>query len=135
MTTDTETTTFTPEDVRSVVIDTRVPGSPTITIDGQDVKNDVAGIVIEMDPKHTPRVTLTVPADRVQATHFEGLAVTELMTVAQPDPGPAAAAFLAAIDAETLEKAAMNRLDLLNGPHELTKAMLRQLTEWADGRS
>lgn len=135
MTTDTETTTFAPEDVRHVKIDTRDPSRPEISIDGQDVKNDVAGIVIEMDPKHTPRVTLIVAADKVQATHFDGLAVTELSTVAQPDPGPAAAAFLEAIDAETLEKAAMNRLDLLNGPHELTKAMLRQLTEWANGRA
>lgn len=134
MTTDTDTT-FSPDDIRHVHIDTRVPTAPVIEIDGNDIRADIAGIVIEMDPKHTPRVTLVVPADRVQATHFEGLAVTELSTMAgPPSPGEGAAVFLKAMDAKLLEEAALNRMDLGNGPNELTKAMLRQLIDWAEGR-
>lgn len=136
MTTDTDTT-FQPEDVRHVHIDTRIPAAPVIELDGVDIRADIAGIVIEMDPKHTPRVTLIVPADKVQGTHFEGLAVTELSTMAGPDqpgPGEAAAVFLKAMDAKILEETALNRMDLGNEPQALTKAMLRQLIEWAEGR-
>ncbi|MER7047948.1 hypothetical protein [Streptomyces jumonjinensis] len=50
-----------------------------------------------------------------------------------PDPGPAAAVFLDAIDPEALERAALDRPDLGTGPNSLTKAMLTQLGEWARG--
>ncbi|OAH09855.1 hypothetical protein [Streptomyces jeddahensis] len=50
-----------------------------------------------------------------------------------PDPGPAAAVFLDAIDPEALEGTALARSDLGTGPHSLTKAMLTQLVEWARG--
>ncbi|MFJ4910648.1 hypothetical protein ACIQCR_34785 [Streptomyces sp. NPDC093249] len=52
-----------------------------------------------------------------------------------PDPGPAAAEFLEAIDARQLEQTALARIDLLDGqPNELTRAMLHLLTEWARGQ-
>jgi hypothetical protein len=127
--------TFAPEDVRHVHIDTRIPTAPVMTLDGVDIRTDIAGITIQMDPKHTPLVTLIVPADRVQAAHFEGLAVTELMTAGANDPGPAAAVFLKAIDAKILEQTALNRIDLGNDPQALTKAMIRQLIDWAEGKS
>ncbi|MFE1935239.1 hypothetical protein ACFW95_33665 [Streptomyces sp. NPDC059474] len=50
-----------------------------------------------------------------------------------PDPGPAAAVFLAAISAEELERAALARSDLGTEPYSLTNAMLTQLGEWARG--
>ncbi|WP_436957987.1 hypothetical protein [Streptomyces sp. SudanB182_2057] len=50
-----------------------------------------------------------------------------------PDPGPAAAVFLDAIDPEALERAALARPDLGTEPYSLTKAMLTQLVEWARG--
>lgn len=65
------------------------------------------------------------------ASAFEGLARVSVADV--PDPGPAAAVFLSAIDAEALERAALARPDLGTGPHSLTQAMLAQLVEWARG--
>ncbi|WP_405803403.1 hypothetical protein [Streptomyces sp. NBC_01187] len=62
---------------------------------------------------------------------FDGLARVAVADV--PDPGPAAAIFLDAIDAEELERAALARPDLGTGPHSLTQAMLTQLGEWARG--
>ncbi|MFF7092846.1 hypothetical protein ACFY9A_10675 [Streptomyces rubradiris] len=50
-----------------------------------------------------------------------------------PDPGPAAAVFLDAIDPEALERAALARPDLGTEPYSLTKAMRTQLVEWARG--
>ncbi|MFE0130163.1 hypothetical protein ACFWY6_00975 [Streptomyces sp. NPDC059037] len=50
-----------------------------------------------------------------------------------PDPGPAAAVFLDAIDPEALERAALARADLGTEANSLTKAMLTQLGEWARG--
>ncbi|MCX4749232.1 hypothetical protein OG455_27630 [Kitasatospora sp. NBC_01287] len=52
-----------------------------------------------------------------------------------PDPGPAAAQFLAALDGGEVERAVLARHDLLDGaPHEFTRALLTQLTEWALGK-
>nr|WSZ96832.1 hypothetical protein OH820_15225 [Streptomyces sp. NBC_00857] len=64
-------------------------------------------------------------------TRFEGMARVSVADV--PDPGPAAAAFLAAIDPGELERAALARYDLGTEPHSLTHAMLTQLGEWARG--
>ncbi|WP_406722896.1 hypothetical protein OG968_24175 [Streptomyces althioticus] len=76
-----------------------------------------------------PEVLLHV-ADRGD-TRWSGLA---RVTVADlPDPGPAAAVFLDAIDPEALERAALSRPDLGTEPYSLTKAMLTQLGEWARG--
>lgn len=76
-----------------------------------------------------PEVLLHV-ADREEA-QWSGLA---RVTVAdKPDPGPAAAIFLDAIDPEALEHAALARPDLGTEPFSLTKAMLTQLGEWARG--
>lgn len=64
---------------------------------------------------------------------FEGAA--RVVVGVPPDPGPAAAAFLGAIDAGQLEKAVLARHDLMDGgPHELTRAMLALLKEWALGQ-
>lgn len=63
---------------------------------------------------------------------FEGLA--RVVVGDPPDPSPAAAAFLGAIDAGELERHVLARYDLMDGGHnELTRAMLRLLSEWASG--
>jgi hypothetical protein len=77
-----------------------------------------ADVVLQVHPRHT------------RSPEFDGVAS---VAVAVDDPGPAAAAFLSAIDPEELSKAALQRLDLTNDAHGLTAAMLRQLTEWANG--
>ncbi|MGQ4490083.1 hypothetical protein ACN6LM_000513 [Streptomyces sp. SAS_281] len=76
-----------------------------------------------------PEVLLHV-ADRgdIQWSGMARVAVADL-----PDPGPAAAVFLEAIDPEALERAALARPDLGTEQNSLTKAMLTQLGEWARG--
>ncbi|MFB1044164.1 hypothetical protein [Streptomyces chrestomyceticus] len=76
-----------------------------------------------------PEVLLHV-ADRGE-TQWSGMARVAVADL--PDPGPAAAVFLDAIDPETLERAALARPDLGAEPHSLTRAMLTQLVEWARG--
>ena len=84
------------------------------------------------DPKSPPELVLMLGARAACQAQYEGMA--RVVVGEEPDPGPAAARFLAAMDPEILEQAALNRPDLESGPHGLTKAMLRQLTEWASGR-
>ncbi|GHJ28574.1 hypothetical protein TPA0910_30070 [Streptomyces hygroscopicus subsp. sporocinereus] len=76
-----------------------------------------------------PEVLLHV-ADRGD-TRWSGMARVAVADL--PDPGPAAAVFLDAIDPEALERAALARPDLGTEPYSLTKAMLTQLGEWARG--
>lgn len=78
-----------------------------------------AEVVLQVHPKHTV------------APEFEGLAHVQIGEPA--DPGPAAAAFLSAIDPEALEQAAFHRMDIGTGPGSGTKAMLNQLIDWANG--
>lgn len=105
-----------------------------ITLDGQEIQRDVSAVSIDAD-SHSPApvVTLVLTPRLDRPIAFDGLARVQIGEPA--DPGPAAAAFLAAIDAELLEETALNRLDLDPGPQGLTKAMLAQLIEWAQGQS
>ncbi|MER6127882.1 hypothetical protein ABT173_35930 [Streptomyces sp. NPDC001795] len=77
-----------------------------------------------------PAEVLLHVADRgdIRWSGMARIAVADL-----PDPGPAAAVFLDAIDPEALERAALTRPDLGTEPYSLTKAMLTQLGEWARG--
>ncbi|MFJ9356990.1 hypothetical protein [Streptomyces mirabilis] len=76
-----------------------------------------------------PEVLLHV-ADRGD-TQWSGMARVAVADL--PDPGPAAAVFLDAIDPEALEHATLAHPDLGTEPYSLTKAMLTQLGEWARG--
>ena len=105
---------------------------PVFTVDGVDLTREISGIQIVSDAVAGTRVSVEVPPHRLQDVEFEGLAVVELNTYTD-DPGPAAAVFLGAMDAETLEKHALQRLDLDNEPHGTTRAILRTLIEWANG--
>jgi hypothetical protein len=103
-------------------------------------------VKIEIDGQRLPMSTLTsytisqhlgeparllLEPEDIGSTVFNGLA--RVAVVDAPDPGPAAAIFLSAIDAEELEGTALARADLGTGPHSLTRAMLTQLGEWASG--
>jgi hypothetical protein len=107
-------------------------GKPSVIVGDHEVRDYLAGIQIIADPIMGTRVQLEVPQHRLDRVEFEGLAVVEINTYAD-DPGPAAAAFLSAIDAGELEKAALARLDLDSEEHATTRAILRQLIEWANG--
>ncbi|WP_407286429.1 hypothetical protein [Streptomyces sp. BP-8] len=101
-----------------------------IEVDGQRMDpGALSGYTVTHRAGEPPQVVL-FSTDGVESA-FEGLA--RLAVADMPDPGPAAAVFLADIDAEELERAALARPDLGTGPHSLTLAMLTQLGEWARG--
>lgn len=89
----------------------------------------VSAYAISQIPGEPAHVILHL-ADRGD-TRFEGMA--RVSVAESPDPGPAAAVFLAAIDAEELERVSLARPDLGTGPHSLMQAMLAQLGKWARG--
>ncbi|WP_180685915.1 hypothetical protein [Streptomyces gossypiisoli] len=102
----------------------------TVEIDGERVNPHAVGAyTVSQLPGEPAHVVLHLTDQ--DETRFAGLARVSVADV--PDPGPAAAVFLAAIDAEELERAALARADLGTGPHSLTQAMLTQLGEWARG--
>jgi hypothetical protein len=102
----------------------------TVEIDGDPVDPRAVGAyTVSQIAGELAHVLLHV-TDR-GSTWWSGMARVSVADV--PDPGPAAAAFLEAIDAEALERAALARSDLGTGPHSLTQAMLTQLGEWARG--
>lgn len=104
-----------------------------ITLDGQEIQREVSTVAIDAG-FHLPYpvVTLTLVPRPDRPVVFDGLATVQIGEA--PEPGDAAATFLAAIDAELLEETALNRLDLEPGPQGLTKAMLTQLIEWAQAK-
>ncbi|MFD4482362.1 hypothetical protein ACFVXC_35265 [Streptomyces sp. NPDC058257] len=105
-------------------------GQADIKIDGTTIDpGAVKAYSLSHFAGERPEVQLHV-ADRGD-TLWSGMA---RVTVADlPDPGPAAAVFLEAIDPEALERAALARPDLGTEQNSLTKAMLIQLGEWARG--
>lgn len=119
--------------------DTDTPRRIEITARGGGVDIEIDGA--RLDPSavkaytvshfagERPEVLLHV-ADRGEA-QWAGMARVSVADV--PDPGPAAAVFLDAIDPEALERAALARPDLGTEANSLTKAMLTQLGEWARG--
>ncbi len=117
------------ESLHSVRITARGPKA-AMEIDGRRVDPGAfKGYAISHQEGESPQVLLY--AGDYAETVFEGLARVSVADVS--DPGPAAAAFLSAIDAGELERAALARPDLGTGPHSLTQAMLTQLQEWAYG--
>ncbi|MQY11456.1 hypothetical protein SRB5_15740 [Streptomyces sp. RB5] len=118
-----------PEDLKRVRI-APAGGRAVVAVDGHDVSSLVRAYTVHQEAGEPSTVVLQF-TEHVP-TEVEGLA--RVVVGVPPDPGPAAAAFLEAIDARQLEEAALSRPDLLDGrPHELTRAMLRLLTDWARG--
>ncbi|MDN0193914.1 hypothetical protein [Streptomyces sp. S.PNR 29] len=117
------------EKLHSVRITARGPKA-AIEIDGRRVDPGAfKGYAISHQEGEPPQVVLYTGG--YAETVFEGLARVAVADAS--DPGPAAVAFLTAIDAEELERAALARPDLGTGPRSLTEAMLTQLQEWARG--
>src|SRR4051812_44334090 len=101
-------------------------GQADIEIDGTGVDGSaVKAYAVSHFAGERPEVLLQV-ADRGEA-RWSGVARVAVADL--PDPGPAAAVFLDAIDPEALERAALARPDLGIEPYSLTKAMLTQLGE------
>lgn len=109
------------------------PGKAEVLLDGEDITSQLRGVHIDAVAPDPAYVVLEL-SPKADGVLFEGLA--RIAIGEQPDPGPAAAHFLAAIDAAELERVALNRQDLdPTEPASLTAAMLRQLQDWANGRS
>jgi hypothetical protein len=102
-----------------------------VVVDGQDVSGHVTAVDVHADSHDLPRVVLHL---RPTGTWPAGLGLLARVEVGVPPaPGPAAAAFLEALDALEVERAALARADLENVPGGGTAAVLRQLAEWARG--
>lgn len=114
---------------RHVQISARGPRAD-IAIDGTRIEPTSvrAYTVSHVAGEHPEFVLHAADREDVQWAGLARIAVADL-----PDPGPAAAVFLSAIDPQALERAALARPDLGAEPGSLTKAMLTQLTEWARG--
>ncbi|MFF3493733.1 hypothetical protein ACFYWS_20540 [Streptomyces sp. NPDC002795] len=106
------------------------PLGATITLGDHDISGLVSGYQLTQSAKQPAELVLQLAQSaRIE---FDGLA--RVAVGVAPDPGPAAAAFLSAIDAGELERSALARHDLLDGgAHEFTRAMLKLLVEWASG--
>jgi len=103
-----------------------------VILDGHDVSTSLSGYALEHRANQPPLLVLYVrpPVDGVV---FDGYA--QVAVASETPPGEAIAAFLASVDPTRLQQAALARDDLDGSPTELTTAMLRQLTEWAGGRT
>ncbi|MCX5328129.1 hypothetical protein [Streptomyces sp. NBC_00140] len=104
-----------------------------VEIGGHDVSRDLSAYSLSHRTGDVPQMVIELSPRSTSTGVFEGLAHVAIGD--PPDPGPAAAAFLSAISPAELEKAALDRHDLMDGrPHELTRAMLALLREWALGQ-
>ncbi|CQR59294.1 hypothetical protein [Streptomyces leeuwenhoekii] len=108
------------------------PGHATITIDGTPLPvGTVTGYTLQHDiVGGLPLVVLHTRQS--EAVAFEGLA--RVAVGIAEGPADIVAGFLAQIDPAELENAALNRDDLGTDKYDLTRAMLRQLTDWARGQ-
>ncbi|WP_344395363.1 hypothetical protein [Streptomyces vastus] len=105
--------------------------SYAVVVNGQDVSEHVAAVDVHAVPHDLPRVVLHLRPTGAWPTELDLLARVEVGV--SPEPGPAAAAFLEALDPLELERAALGRMDLENVSGGGTAAVLRQLAEWARG--
>lgn len=104
--------------------------SGRVLLDETDVTPHVGGYTIQQHAGQAPVVMLHArPAGGIV---FEGLA--HVAVADQADPTEALVAFLSGIDPRALEEAALNRDDLGSERYALTRAMLAQLADWAEGK-
>lgn len=94
-----------------------------ITLDGKPIGESIGAVDVQMRAGQVPIITLTTTAPVI--LDIEAQVVVQQLDVQE------LGGFLAAIDADELEAATLAREDLGDG--SLTAAMLRQLTEWANG--
>lgn len=109
------------------------PGQATIRLNGELLpQGQVTGYVLQHDV-HVALPTLVLHTRQPDSAHWAGLARVAVAAPEQ-DPGDTIAAFLANIEPAALQRAALDRDDLDGSRHELTKAMLQQLADIAQGR-
>ncbi|MFE7547097.1 hypothetical protein [Streptomyces gardneri] len=104
----------------------------TVEVGGVDLSRQLRGYTLEHRANEAPLLVLYASAHAAPAV-FEGFA--HVVVGDTPDPGPAIAAFLRSVDAAALERAALDRDDLDGTRHELTRALLAQLADYALGKA
>lgn len=102
-----------------------------VTVDGTDMSKTLASYTL--DHRAGQPATLVLYPTSNHRVDFTGLA--HVVVADDPDPGPAIADFLRHVDATALERAALDRDDLDGSRHELTRALLAQLSDWALGKA
>jgi hypothetical protein len=109
------------------------PGSATIALDGATLPTgQVTGYQLEHSIADALPM-LILHTRQPDGLAFEGFA---RVAVAVPhDPGDAIADFVLGLDPAALQQAAFNRDDLSGGKTETTEAILKQIADWARGRT
>ncbi|WP_433547170.1 hypothetical protein ACQPZG_20355 [Streptomyces sp. CA-294286] len=111
----------------------RIAASPhvgaVIEIDGHNVASAVEAYRISQTVDEGPEVTLYV-ASGWRGMEFDGLAD---VLVEPADVRHVVIGFLDSVDAAKLDAAVLDRDDLDGSPGELTRGLLAQLREWAEG--
>lgn len=105
--------------------------SCAVVVDGNDVSEFVTSVDVHAEPHGLPLVVLQLSPTKECPASLDLLARVRIGV--PPEPGPAAAEFLDAMDAVEVERAALARADLASVPGGVTAAVLRQLAEWARG--
>ncbi|MDX3165824.1 hypothetical protein PV516_18740 [Streptomyces scabiei] len=103
-----------------------------VTLAGHEVSSSLSGYTLEHRANQPPLLVLYVRPP-VDDAVFDGYA--QVAVASEAPPADAIVTFLASVDPARLQQAALNRNDLDGSPTELTSAMLRQLMEWAGGRT
>jgi hypothetical protein len=99
-----------------------------VFIDGRDMAKSISGYTIQHQANTPPLVVIQMKQGG-DPVLFEGMA-----QVAMEQPAVDLTEFLTSIDGDALARAALKRDDLDCGPNELTRAALRQLVDWAQGK-
>jgi hypothetical protein len=109
------------------------PGDATITIDGTPLpRGQVTGYQLQHDV-HGALPDLILHTRPPESVVFEGLA-TVAVGVPQ-DHGDVIADFVLGLDPAAVQRAALDRPDLDGGKTGTTEAILRQIADWARGRT
>ena len=112
---------------RAVRIDA-MPGSASVRIDHHEIGDQILGYTLQHEISGS-LPTLLLHTRQPSGVAFEGLA--RVAVASSTPPAEMIVEFLGSVDPLTLERAALNRDDLDNNKGAATRAILRQLTEWA----
>jgi len=103
------------------------PGGSRVEINDHDVSDYVSSVNVEHNPQGVPTVTLSGAG---LSTEIQGEGVVRIIEPPE-DEGIPAGAFLAAIDAEELDREVLNGASL--GSPGGAEAYLEVLRKWASG--
>ncbi|MFI2620389.1 hypothetical protein [Streptomyces sp. NPDC018584] len=107
------------------------PGHATITLNGATLPpGQVTGYTLQ-HAVHEALPTLVLHTRQPDGVVWEGLA--RVAVAVDRSPADLIVAFLAEVDPELLDQAALNRADYGGGKGATARAMLATLTEWARG--